>query len=104
MSKIDAAATHVTLRATPSTVIWGWIAADREPVLRAKSGQTIRIDTVTHQGLNTGKDPVAFFGAAGIDAKAVLPDAVSIYGSVKREEGAGPHLITGPIHVAGAEP
>jgi acetamidase/formamidase len=103
-SKIDAAATHVTLRATPATVSWGWIAADREPALRVKSGQTIRIDTVTHQGLNTGKDPVAFFGAAGIEAKAVLPDAMDIYRNVKREDGAGPHLITGPIHVAGAKP
>jgi acetamidase/formamidase len=73
-------------------------------VLRMKSGQTVRIDTVTHQGLNTDKDPVAFFGAAGIEAKAVLPEAGEIYRNVKREQGAGPHLITGPIYVTGAKP
>jgi acetamidase/formamidase len=103
-TRMDAAATHVTLRATPATVSWGWIAADREPVLRVKSGQHIRIDTVTHQGLNTDRDPVAFFGMAGIDAKAVLPEAQEIYANVKREKGAGPHLLTGPVHVAGAKP
>jgi acetamidase/formamidase len=103
-TKIDAESTHVMLRATPETVSWGWIAADRKPVLRMKSGQTVRIDTVTHQGLNTDKDPVAFFGAAGIEAKAVLPEAGEIYRNVKREQGAGPHLITGPIYVTGAKP
>lgn len=99
MSHCDA-----TLRSTPETVSWGWIAADRAPVLRMKSGQTIRIDTVTHQGLNTSSDPVAFFGAAGIGPGAVLKDASEIYSAVKREDGAGPHILTGPIHVEGARP
>ncbi|MGH7673636.1 MAG: acetamidase/formamidase family protein, partial [Gemmatimonadales bacterium] len=92
------------LRSAPETVSWGWIAADREPVMRVKSGQTVRIDTVTHQGLNTDRDPVAFFGAAGIAAGTVLPDASDIYRQVKRVEGAGPHILTGPIHVEGAQP
>jgi acetamidase/formamidase len=94
----------LTLPSTPATVSWGWIAADRGPVLRVKSRQTVRIDTVTHQGLNTDRDPVAFFGAAGIKARAVLEDAVEIYRGVKRGEGAGPHILTGPIHVEGARP
>ena len=102
--RIRTGADHVLLRATPETVIWGWIAADRPPVLRVKSGQTVRIDTVTHQGLNTAKDPVAFFGAAGIAARDVLEDASAIYARVKREAAAGPHLLTGPIHVEGARP
>jgi acetamidase/formamidase len=92
------------LRSTPDNVIWGWIAADRAPVLRIESGRTVRIDTVTHQGLNTAKDPVAFFGAAGIAAGDVLADASEIHRSVRREGAAGPHLLTGPIHVAGARP
>ena len=92
------------LRSTPETVSWGWIAADRAPVARVKSGQVVRIDTVTHQGLNTSQDPVAFFGAAGIPPGKVLADARDIYGSVKRDEGAGPHLLTGPVYVEGARP
>jgi acetamidase/formamidase len=92
------------LRSTPENVSWGWIAADRPPVLRVKSGQAVRIDTVTHQGLNTAKDPVAFFGTAGIAPRDVLGDASEIFGKVKRDEGAGPHILTGPICVEGARP
>jgi acetamidase/formamidase len=101
-TKTLSAAVH--LRATPETVSWGWIAADRAPVLRVRSGQTVRIDTVTHQGLNTDRDPVTFFGAAGIKPGAVLEDAAAIYRSVKRGDGAGPHILTGPVHVEGAQP
>ena len=93
-----------TLRSTPETVSWGWIAADRAPVLRMKSGQTLRIDTVTHQGINTSDDPVTFFGRAGISAEKVLPDAIEIFQRVKREGNAGPHLLTGPVHVEDAQP
>jgi len=94
----------IIVRATPGTVSWGWIAADRPPVARVKSGQVLRIETVTHQGLNTDQDPVAFFGAAGIAPGKVLPEAQEIHRGVKRGEGAGPHLITGPVHVEGARP
>jgi acetamidase/formamidase len=95
---------EVILRSTPAAVSWGWIAADREPIARVKSGQRLRIETVTHQGLNTDKDPIAFFGAAGIAPGEVLTEAVEIYRSVKRGEGAGPHLLTGPVYVEGARP
>ena len=94
----------VILRSTPETVSWGWIAADRAPVARVKSGQVVRIDTVTHQGLNANQDPVAFFGAAGIPPGKVLADAREIHRSVKRDEGAGPHLLTGPVYVESARP
>src|SRR6184192_1841033 len=45
-----------TLRSTPETVVWGYFAADIPPALRIKSGQTVRIDTVSHGGVNTGVD------------------------------------------------
>ena len=95
---------HPTLRSTPETVIWGWIAADRAPVLRVQPGATVRIDTVSHQGINTKDDPVTFFGRAGISPEKVLPDAAEIFQRVQREEGAGAHVLTGPIHVEGAQP
>src|SRR3954451_1561005 len=76
-----------TLRSTPETVIWGYFAADISPVLRIKSGQTVKIDTVSHGGVNTGVDPVTFFGRAGIAPEEVLKDAVDIYQKVTRPKG-----------------
>ncbi len=93
-----------TLRSTPETVSWGYIAADLPPVLRIRSGQTVRIDTVSQQGLNTELDPVAFFGAAGIPPEQVLQDAQDIFSKARRAEGAGAHVITGPVYVEGAQP
>jgi acetamidase/formamidase len=34
----------------------------------------------------------------------VLQDAQDIYRNVKRGDGAGPHIVTGPVHIEGAEP
>src|SRR5215510_9139144 len=56
----------VTLGSTPDTVIWGYLSARVPPVLRIKSGTTVRIDTMSHQGLVTREDPVTYFGKAGI--------------------------------------
>jgi len=97
-------APDATLRSTPETVSWGYIAADLPPVLRIRSGQTVRIDTVTHQGINTPQDPVTYFAAAGIPPEQVLQDAQDIFSKVRRAEGAGPHVITGPVYVEGAQP
>src|SRR5882762_1834502 len=93
-----------TLRSTPDTVVWGYFAADIPPALRIKSGQTVRIDTVSHGGLNTAEDPVTYFGKAGIPADQVLKDAVDIYQKVNRPRGASAHVLTGPIYVEEAAP
>jgi acetamidase/formamidase len=93
-----------TLRSTPDTVVWGYFAADIAPALRIKSGQTVRIDTVSHSGVNTPDDPVTYFGRAGIPADQVLKDAVDIFQNVKRPKGASAHILTGPIYVEEAAP
>jgi hypothetical protein len=71
-------APDATLRSTPDTVVWGYFAADIAPALRIKSGQTVKIDTVSHGGVNTPDDPVTYFGRAGIPPGEVLKDAVDI--------------------------
>src|ERR1700752_4472499 len=93
-----------TLRSTPGTVVWGYFAADIPAALRIKSGQTVRIDTVSHGGVNTGVDPVTFFGRYGIAAADVLKDAIDIYEKVNRPRGASAHILTGPIYIEEAEP
>ena len=92
------------LRSTPDTVVWGYISSRVPPVLRIKSGATVRIDTMSHQGLLTKDDPVTFFGAAGIKPEEVLQDAIDIYKKVPRGKGMGAHVLTGPIYVEGAAP
>src|SRR5215470_15212033 len=93
-----------TLRSTPETVVWGYFAADIPPALRIKSGQTVRVDTVSHGGVNTGVDPVTFFGRYGIGSGDVLKDAIDIYEKVSRPRGASAHILTGPIYIEEAEP
>src|SRR5436853_2436851 len=97
-------APDATLRSTPDTVVWGYFAADIAPALRIKSGQTVRIDTVSHSGVNTPDDPVTYFGRAGIPVSEVLKDAVDIFNTVKRPKGASAHILTGPIYVEEAAP
>jgi acetamidase/formamidase len=92
------------LASTPSTVVWGYIPPGRNPVLTVKSGQTVKIDTISHQGLMSGIDPVSFFGAAGIAPARVLKDAIDVYAKVQRPSDAGAHVLTGPVFVEGAEP
>lgn len=92
------------LRSVPGNVSWGLIPADAPPALEVASGATVRIDTVSQQGLTAGIDPEAFFGEAGIAAAAVLNDVKAIYREVKRTPGAGGHVLTGPIYVSPAMP
>ncbi len=96
------------LPSTPSTVRWGDLpcAGDR-PVLEVDPGDVLVVDTVSHEGIleDQGRDPVAFFTARGVEAAAVLPDAVEIARSVPHDPAVqGPHVVTGPVRVRGARP
>ena len=92
------------VRSTSQTVVWGYLPDARQPVATVKSGQVVRIDTVSHQGLVSGIDPVQFFAAGGIAPNDVLTDAVEIYRNAPHPKDAGAHVLTGPIYVEGAEP
>jgi acetamidase/formamidase len=94
----------VALGSTPDTVVWGYLSARVAPALRVKSGTTVRIDTMSHQGLVTKDDPVTFFGVAGIKPEEVLQDAKDIYAKVPHGKGLGVHVLTGPIYIEGAAP
>jgi acetamidase/formamidase len=97
------------LPATPETVRWGWVApGGTPPVARLAPGEVITVDTVSHEGIlpDQGRDPVAFFARHGVAAGGVLRDTVAIAASDLPLDQAvdGPHVITGPIWVEGAEP
>ena len=90
-----------TLKSTPDTVLWGYIAANLPPALTVKPGQIVEIEALSHQGLTTNKDPEKFFSAYGISTHEVLSDAKAVYAEVKRPKGAAVHILTGPIYVHG---
>lgn len=97
------------LPSTPETIQWGYLpnAADR-PLLTVPSGATVVFDTVSHEGLleDQGRDALAFFRRHGVQASAVLEDAIAITRSHLPHDFAkdGPHIVTGPVAVEGAEP
>jgi len=98
------AARHVPSK--PNTVVWGEIPIDRAPVLTIDSGDTVAIDTISHQGATQDADPVEFLGKLGIAKNEVLQDAIDFWQSRtgRPREGRGGHILTGPINVRGAEP
>lgn len=89
----------------PGNVIWGELfKPDSPPILTVKSGDRIRMETVSHEGILADQgDTVAFLTGGGISESDILPDQLTIKGQVPKS-GPGPHVITGPIYVEDAEP
>lgn len=99
-------ADHV-LPARPENVTWGWIPIDAPPVLTIQSGQTVRIDTISHHGSTQDEDPVTFLPKFGVEPDEILQDVRDFWasrGSRPREGRGGAHVLTGPVAIAGAEP
>ena len=97
------------LRSTTETVMWGYLPnRATKPVMVVESGATVTVDTVSHEGIleDQGRDPVAYFGEHGVPERGVLTDARAIAGSSLAHDFAadGPHIVTGPVYVRGAEP
>jgi acetamidase/formamidase len=95
------------LPTTPDTASWGRLPnAARAPVLQVRDGDVVTVDTLSHEGIleEFGRDPVAWFGAHGVASDEVLADAVDVARHLERAPGSGPHVVTGPIAVAGAAP
>src|SRR6185436_20410746 len=55
---------HVKSR--PENLAWGAFPKDKAPVLRVTSGQTVRIDTLSHAGATQDEDPVTYLGKFGV--------------------------------------
>ena len=79
--------THL-LPATPATTQWGWFDNAQAPVLRVRSGDTVVMETMMHSHNQI---------VPGITIEQVKKTRTDY-------PGRGPHSLTGPIHVEGAEP
>jgi acetamidase/formamidase len=78
------------LPATADTVHWGYFDRSLEPALTIRSGDLVRIETITHQ--------------AGDAPDLLMDDAIERVFDHVEDRGPGPHLLTGPIAVEGARP
>ena len=85
-------ATKHEIEATPETVNWGFFDNSQAPVCRVESGDIVRIETVSHH--------------AGDAPDHMMDEGVrAIYDGIEQaDRGPGVHILTGPIHVEGAEP
>ncbi len=87
-------AQHV-VHVTPSTVQWGYFAAEAKPVLTVKPGELVTIDTIV--GI---PEMLEQLGAAIDDP---IREMKEMYAKVK-DRGPGPHFLTGPVAIEGAMP
>lgn len=83
-----AAGKHHVLKATPDTVHWGWLDPRAKPQLTIESGDTVSIETLMH-----AKDQIQ----PGVSMEKIVELR-------KANPGGGPHSLTGPIFVNGAQP
>ncbi|HEY6909264.1 MAG TPA: acetamidase/formamidase family protein [Myxococcales bacterium] len=79
---------HHVLRATPQNVQWGWLDPKEPPRLTIESGDTVSIETMMHSMDQIQK---------GVSMEKIVELR-------KANPGGGPHSLTGPIFVKGAEP
>jgi len=79
---------HHVLKATKETVQWGWLDPNEKPKLTVNSGDTVSVETWYH---------------ALDQVKPNLP-MDEIVRLRLANPGGGPHSVTGPIYVNGAEP
>ena len=77
-----------SLAATLDTVQWGWLDPREKPRLTVDSGDTVSIETMMH-------------AHDKIQPGMTIEQAVDLR---KANPGGGPHSMTGPIYVNGAEP
>ena len=90
----------------PGNLSWGWFPTDKEPVLRVRPGETVRMDTLTHVGATQDEEPVAWLTALGVPREEILPDVLDFWASRegRPREGRSGHVITGPVYIEGAAP
>ena len=79
---------HHQLPASAENVQWGWYDINEKPRLTMKSGDTVSIETLSHS-------------LGQIKPGVEMDEIVRLR---KANPGGGPHSITGPIYVEGAEP
>jgi len=87
---------HYNLPATKENVQWGWLDVNEPPKLTINSGDTVSVETLYH-ALDQIKP-------TSTDHTLTGPSMDELVRLRKANDGGGPHSLTGPIYVNGAEP
>lgn len=93
---------NTKIEATPENIHWGYLDAGLTPITEVESGSTVIIETL----------PAAFPDDLPDDASLLTPDHVKALQEVRIggpsdlvvNGPVGPHMLTGPIYVKGAQP
>src|SRR2546423_8427098 len=97
LASASPAQTVYQLKATPSTVAYGYYWSEAKPALRVKSGDIVEVETM----LTNSPIGLERMGVKPEDIPQNLRDIVTQdTGSLK---GPGGHILTGPIFVEGAD-
>ena len=90
----------------PEMLSWGWFPLDKPPLLTIASGDTVRVDTLSHTGSTQREHPATLLRDLGVAPEDILPDVIDFWASRdgRPREGRSGHVITGPIAITGAEP
>jgi acetamidase/formamidase len=83
------------LKVTPEHIHWGHYDARLKPVLRVASGERVNVETMMAGGLRR----LRMLGVPD----AEIPASLRAVERAVTDRGPGPHPMTGPIHVDGAE-
>jgi acetamidase/formamidase len=83
------------LTPTPDTVVWGYYWSETPPVLRIKSGDVVKVHTL----ITSNPGELARIGIRPDEIEQELKNVQAV-----TDRGPGPHVLTGPIAVEGAEP
>ena len=105
---------HHYIAASPEAVHWGYFSKDLAPAAVVHSGDYVTLETLTHHANDDAERMVAgdpgaesVFrwepGDKAVDRRGAGPVDASAMGR-GAGEGFGVHILTGPVHVCGAEP
>jgi hypothetical protein len=96
---------HLVTSDKPEEISWGFQPnRGAEPILTVESGDVVTMEQISQEGiLDDHGDPVEFFDSRGVSEDEILEDQLMVYEEVEHE-GEGPHVVTGPVAVEGAEP
>lgn len=96
---------HLLRSDRPEVNRWGFLPnRDAEPVLTVASGDTVSIEQISHEGILPDQgSPYDFFASWDIPESEILDDQLMVFEEME-QKGEGPHVVTGPVAVEGAEP